>query len=994
MQYALHWRQWGNATCVRLLLLSTLAFSPLPLRAQQAQATGQTGFAGFEGQPVSAVDIAARPDADMAGLGNMITLQQGKPFAAAAVRESVAALQKTGQFTQVQVNLEPDQTGVRVLFILQPADYVGVVQFPGTGHTFPYTALMQAVNIPEQSPFYPALETDGQKGLLAYLHKHGYFAAEVQPDIQTDEPHRIVNVIFRCTLKKQAKIRTITFNGLTAQQSARLLKTMRGVWARLKTVSLKVGQKYSETHITTKSIPFMQDHLRTDNQLPPTIRLASANYDPDTNKVDVIFNVTPGPKVSVEVAGARVSKKTIRKLIPIYEEGSVDQDLVDEGERNLKAYFQTKGFFNVTVDSHVDRQDSTVKVVYEVDRGTKHKVRGVYFDGNHYFTDKQLSPRVSVKKGLFFFLHGTYSQQLLSKSVSSITGLYKDNGFADVSVQSKVEDFEPEVIVTFEISEGPQDKVAALQVTGNKTQALPALTKKYPLGLGPGQPFSQKLLDAGRSQLLAAYLDLGYLNADVRSAFVASPDDPHKINVTYTIDEGPQARISDVVLLGEKHTKPKFISEVADGKIKPGQPLSQGQFLQSESDLYGLAIFDWASIAPLRPIVDQTQEEVLIKVHESPLNSMDIGGGIEIIPRAGNIPVNSVAVPGIPPISLGNKFTVSQKSYIGPRFSFDFERHDIRGRAETATIGTILSRLDQRGFFTYADPRLHGSTWSSLFSLSGERTTENPIYTAELGEASFQVQKQLDKKHTKNIIFRYSFNRTDLYNLLIPGLVLPQDQHVRLSTFDAEYVRDTRDKPLDAHHGVYQTFDIGITPTALGSSANFARFLGQTAFYKPVKPWLVWANNFRLGLAKPFAGSFVPISEAFFTGGADSLRGFPIDGAGPQRPVPVCSNPANQATCTLISVPVGGDMLFIVNSEARFPLPIYPGLGAVLFYDGGNVYSNINLRQFADDFTHTVGVGIRYQTPVGPIRLDVGYRLTNVPGLQATQYFVSIGQSF
>ena len=241
---------------------------------------------------------------------------------------------------------------------------------------------------------------------------------------------------------------------------------------------------------------------------------------------------------------------------------------------------------------------------------------------------------------------------------------------------------------------------------------------------------------------------------------------------------------------------------------------------------------------------------------------------------------------------------------------------------------------------------------------------------------------------------RYSFQRTDLYDILIPGLVLPEDQHVRLSTFDAEYIRDSRDKPLDAHHGVYQTADFGVTAKALGASADFARFLGQTAFYKPVKPWLIWANNFRLGLAKPFSGSDVPLSERFFSGGADSLRGFPINGAGPQRPLPVCTNPSNPSTCTLISVPVGGDMLFIVNSELRFPLPIYHGLGAAVFYDGGNVYSNINLRQFGDDFTHSVGVGIRYQTPVGPVRFDIGYRITSVPGVNATQYFVTLGQSF
>jgi outer membrane protein insertion porin family len=157
---------------------------------------------------------------------------------------------------------------------------------------------------------------------------------------------------------------------------------------------------------------------------------------------------------------------------------------------------------------------------------------------------------------------------------------------------------------------------------------------------------------------------------------------------------------------------------------------------------------------------------------------------------------------------------------------------------------------------------------------------------------------------------------------------------------------------------------------------------------------LTWANNFRLGLAIPFAGSAVPQSERFFSGGADSLRGFPINGAGPQRPVSVCSNPNDPSTCTLISVPVGGDMLAIFNSELRFPIPLKKDLGGVLFYDGGNVYKNINLRQFGDDYTHTIGFGFRYKTPVGPIRFDVGRRLTSVPGVNATQYFVTLGQAF
>jgi outer membrane protein insertion porin family len=959
------------------------------VRAQQPQP--QT-YAGFDGQPVSEVDISARADVDLARVRAAIELKTGTPFSNAALMRSAHALQQTGLFDRVQVSIDPQQNGLRALFILEPTDYVGAVDFPGTGNDIPYTALLQAADIPDQSPFFDATETHGRDGVLAFLHKRGYFQAQVDPAIERDEQHHVVNVTFRCVLHKRAKIRNITFNGLSPEENARIKASLHGVIARLKRVSIKPGQAYSEPRMT-KSIDFIRDHLRAQDALAPTVRLAAPVYDAQTNRVDVAFDVTPSPKVSVQVTGAHVSSKTLRKLVPIYQENAVDQDLVDEGQRNLNSYFQTKGYFYATTTSRMMKEADGVTVIYEVNRGSKYRETGVYFDGNRYLSDAKLKPKVYIKKGLPF-MHGTYSDQLLKKSVDSITQFYKDNGFSSVSVQTKVDNFEPQINVTFLIREGQQDKVERLQLLGNATHSLSQLAAKRPLELKAGGPFSPKLMEAARTQLLATYLDMGYLNATVHSSATPDPQKPHAITVTYAVQEGPEANISDVVVLGEKHTKASFLNEVTGKQLKPGQPLSEGHFLQSESDLYDLGIFDSATVGPLRPIVDQTSEQVLVRVHESPLNSMDIGGGIEIIPRDGSLPANAVAVPGIPPISLGDKFTVSQKSYVGPRFSFDFARHDIRGRAETATIGTVLSRLDQKGFFTYADPHFHGSTWSSLFSLSGERTTENPIYTAELGDASFQVQKSLDAKHTRNVILRYSFQRTDLSNILIPGLVLPEDQHVRLSTFDAEYIRDSRDKPLDAHHGMYQTADFGVTAKALGASADFARFLGQTAFYKPVRPWLIWANNFRLGLAKPFSGSDVPLSERFFSGGADSLRGFPINGAGPQRPLPVCTNPSNPATCTLISIPVGGDMLFIVNSEARFPLPIYHGLGGVVFYDGGNVYSNINLRQFGEDFTHSVGVGIRYQTPVGPVRFDVGYRITSVPGVNATQYFVTLGQSF
>jgi outer membrane protein insertion porin family len=241
---------------------------------------------------------------------------------------------------------------------------------------------------------------------------------------------------------------------------------------------------------------------------------------------------------------------------------------------------------------------------------------------------------------------------------------------------------------------------------------------------------------------------------------------------------------------------------------------------------------------------------------------------------------------------------------------------------------------------------------------------------------------------------RYRLNRTRLGDLRIPELVLPEDRSVRFSTLSATYVRDTRDRPLDARRGLYQTFDFGLTPRFFGSTANFIRLLGQTAYYREVRPSWVWANNVRLGLARSFSASRVPVSQRYFSGGGTSLRGFPTNGAGPQRVVAVCANPDDPSSCSNITVPVGGNAVFIVNSEIRFPIPLRRGLGGVVFYDGGNVFERIGIRHLFREYSNTVGVGLRYDTKVGPIRFDVGRNLNPVAGLKATQFFVTLGQAF
>jgi outer membrane protein assembly factor BamA len=576
---------------------------------------------------------------------------------------------------------------------------------------------------------------------------------------------------------------------------------------------------------------------------------------------------------------------------------------------------------------------------------------------------------------------------------ANIVALYRDRGYEEAKVSPQVANHESKTDIDFEIEEGRQTIVEDLRVSGNQNFTPQQLTAPKGFELRAGMPYSPRKLTEDRNRISATYLNHGYLNAEVKVQVKPNEADSHRVNVFYTIAEHQMVRINDVVYLGQKQTRLPLIVKTA--KIPPETPMKRGELLEAESRLYDLNIFDWSSVGPRKPITDQNNEEVLVKVHEAKRNEITYGFGFEVSHRGGNVPAGTIALPGGGgTIGLGsNQIAPSQSTFASPRGLVEFSRHNMRGLGETASASILASRLDNRVLTTYAQPHFIGSTWSSLTSFSIERNSENPLFTAATGDLSFQVERLISRKNNTRLQLRYDFNKTDLSHLLVPELVLPQDRNVLLSTFSGSLILDKRDKPLDAHRGEFATINLGITPTALGSSANFAKLFGQYAYYRPVHS-VVFANSIRVGLAAPFAGSFVPTSQLYFSGGGTSLRGFPIDQAGPQRLVPFCNVLQGQSGCVDVTVPVGGKQLFILNSEARFPLGITKLLGGVVFYDGGNVYSAINLQNFVNNYSNTVGIGLRYSTPIGPIRIDVGRNLNPLPGINPNQYYITIGQAF
>jgi len=993
--------QFGKINFIRLVFAATL-FAGVCLRAQdsaktlaqkQAPATApqvREVLPSYEGQTVASVEIAGRPELDQQQLLALLIQKQGEPFSQAKIDESIAALKNGGKVKEVELEIRPQANGVRVLLVCQPAIYFGIFEFPGADGRFPYSRLLQVSDYPPRGAYSPVDIENAQASLLKFFQQNGFFEAVVNPEVITDNQRGLVNVIFHVSLGRRAKFGRVLLHGAPPEEQDGLQKALKSWRARVRGSAIRQGRSYSLKTIQNAT-QYLEGQLINHNYLGSRVQLAGAEYDAATHRADIRFEVTPGALAYVKVEGAHLWGHTRKKLLPIYQMAGLDPELIQESRENLISHFQTKGYFDVAVQSDVQPSQNGQTILFRIIKGERHKLTEVAVEGNHSLSNKQLRGRIKVEKGRFFS-RGNFSQRLVRTSADNLKRTYEAEGFSSVTVTPEVKRSGGNISVQFRVNEGPQDVVASLHVVGNNTVPVATLA---PAGLKvtEGQPYSVKKVDEDRNQIGAQYLRMGYLNATFRSTALSFKNNPHQLDVTYTISEGPKVLLDSVMTLGAKVTKQSLIDKTV--QLKTETPLRADDLLAAEGRLYSLAgVFDWAEIDPRRPITTQTAEDALVKLHEARQNDIRYGFGFEVVNRGGSIPSGTVALPGLPPVGLPSSFQTSQKTFWGPRGTFQYFRHNFRGLGETLSFAVLGARLIQRASATYVDPHFIGTNWASNLTLSGERNSENPIFTSRLGNAGFQLERPLNEAATQTISVRYDYQQTALSNLLIPDLVSPEDQHVRLSTLSSTYIRDTRDHPLDAQKGIYQTVELAFNPTFLGSSVNFARLRAQQAYYKNLGKGIIWANSVRIGIEQPFAGSHVPQSELFYTGGGSTLRGFPLNSAGPQRAVSVCSNPSDASTCSFIQVPTGGRELFILNSEFRIPVPLKKGLGVVAFYDGGNVFEHVGFSDFRNNYSNTVGLGVRYATPIGPVRIDVGRNLNPIAGIKATQIFITLGQAF
>jgi len=955
------------------------------------------GFARFSGLRVRQIRLAGAIPDEPAVRGHIVQ-QAGEPLDRQKVRRSIQALHATGRFAGLRVEGERTPQGeVNLVFIAEPNYFVGWVDVAGIPARGPTASQLRNATKLELGELFLAEKLEPAiAGMQAVMRDQGFFQSSIALAQERHPETQQVDLVFTITAGARARVGHVTFGGDSGYSHAELVSI-----TRLHTGDQVTGGK------AQRAMDRLRKKYNKQDRLEAEVALLRSEYQPATNTVDYAFQVDRGPTVDLHLRGAKLRKGKLKKYIPIYEENAVDDDLLNEGRRNLRDYFQTQGYFDVGVDFRRPPPEGDHQhVEFILERGHRHKLTDLEIHGNDYFPTELILERMLLRPAGWLLSHGRFSQSMLSRDIESIEDLYRANGFHDVEVTADVQDDYGGDVgrmrVAINIKEGPQTRVRSLTIVGNT--AVPEATVREMLDTGAGQPYSDYNVAADRDALVNYYFDRGFPQVSFEPEAKPVPGDPHRVDVTYKITEGEPVFVDHVLISGLHFTRPYVVDR--ELQVQPGAPLSLADMLETQRRLYDLGIFNEVNIAIQNPEGDARNKNVLLHLTEARRWTFNYGFGVEV--ATGSEP---------------GATDPQGRTGVSPRVSFDVTRINFLGRNHRLIFKSRFGRLQQRGLFSYEAPRWFDNEDLKLtFTAFYDATRDVRTFTAQRLEGSAQVEHKVTNIST--LLYRFTYRRVkvDPRTLVIDPFLIPLfSRPVRIGMPSLTYIRDRRDDPLQTTKGNYTTADMGVAPEFFGSEASFARFLLQNNSYHPFqlnKNRWVFARSTRIGVEKPFGlVGFVPLPERFFAGGGNSHRGFAINQAGPR----------DRET----GFPVGGEAMFINNLELRsptIPLPfVENNLSAVIFHDMGNVFATAgdiwpSLLRVSQpkrsecelltitakcDFnytSHALGGGIRYRTPIGPVRVDFGYNLnpplfpirreTRVDTLRHFNFFFSIGQAF
>jgi outer membrane protein assembly complex protein YaeT len=918
----------------------------------RAQVPGDDSAAKWEGRSVSRVvfDPPNQPFPPVE-LEKLLPFHAGSVLHHADIRAAIDRMYQTGRFMDISIEGEADQNGVVTVRIsTEPAYFVSRVSFVGIADPPTRGQLLTAAKLELGRPFSDGDLEQATENIEERFHANGLYHATVKTRVERNPDTEEVQIHFDLETGNRARVDGVTVLGNFTKSPASIIQQTH--WRRGFGPFRLPGWREATESLMQRGVSRVLDNLQHGDHLQARVTLDRLDYHDSTNTVTPTLNIESGPILQVRTSGAKVPSGKLRQLVPIYQERAVDRSLVVEGRRNLLEYMRSQGFFDAQVEfSEATPEPGHQVIEYAIVPNQHARLVQVEIAGNRFFDTATLRERLVIAPAHFpRNRFGRFSQKLLERDLDSIRDLYQSSGFREVDIATKTEtDYNGkpgDIAVRIDIKEGVQWFVDALTIEGVPEPDLPYL--RTILQSTANQPFSESNIGADRDSILSYYYNNGY--PDASFDWTQSPGSSQsRVNLTYQVHTGNRRYVRDVLVRGLRTTRPSLVDKRIP--LRPGDPISQSKIAESQQKLYDLGVFSKVQTAIQNPDGDEDNKFVLYDVDEANRYSFNIGIGAQLGRIGGGVTTFDE-----PAGTTG----------FSPRISLGISRLNLFGLARTLSLQTRFSTIEQRALLSYTAPQLGGYpnltlTVSGLFDVSHDVRT----FAARRWEGSIQLAQRLTRANS--VQYRFTYRNITTSDLVVSPELIPlfsQPDHVAL--ISTTFIQDRRDDPINSHRGIYNTVDAGVAVSGFGSETQFTRVLMRNSTYHPIGKDIVIARTLQFGWIQRIGGlPEIPLAERFFAGGATSNRAFPDNQAGPRD--------------LDTGFPLGGSALLMHSTELRFPL-IGDNLGGVLFHDIGNVYSDVQHISFRfrqrnnQDFNYGVqgfGFGIRYRTPIGPIRVDL-----------------------
>ena len=964
------------------LLIATVVLGVVPA------ASAQPPPESYSGRPVASFQVLVDGQpTNETSVTDLVETRSGQTLSMSAVRASIAHLFSLARFQDVQVEAIPAANGaIELRYNLISVRAVARVEYRGT---LGLSASLLRSTVTERfgkTP-QPGRAQEVTRTLERLYEDRGYYRTSIRPGSEElHNPERTV-LTFDIDAGPQARIGAIEVVGnprATREQA-------------LSRLDVSEGAVFERTRLDSRLDEY-QRRLRRRGYLQATASHAARISD-DGRTADLTLTIESGPAVTVKFEGDPLPADRRDELVPFEREGSVDEDLLEDSVQRIRDYLNQLGYWKADVTVTPQEAGDTLTIVFAVRRGPVYRVapEGVQISGNAAVPLEDIRPLLVLKPG------DLYLASHLDASVGALLRLYRTRGFRWAAVKSAEADAGGDAASavlrpTIVISEGPRATLGEIVITG--AEALSDAEVRRVLQLQTGQPYYEPSITAARDALQLEYLNLGFSTVQVAMTPTLSGDRTH-VTLGIAIAEGVQTLVDHVIIVGNQRTSESVIRR--EVLLQPGAPLGLRDILESRRRLSALGLFRRIDVRQLEH-GPAARRDVLITVEEAPVTAIGYGGGLEAgkVLRAG--PIGGAA---------------EEQLEFAPRGFFDIGRRNLGGKNRSVNLFTRVSirpqdapedpDRDGRGIGfseyrvvgTYREPA--AVFWNADLMLTGavEQGLRSSFNFARKG-----VSAELTRRVTRTVRTnaRYSFGTTRTFDERLSDeeqsqidRLFPQ---VRLSVFSGAVSRDTRDDVVEPSSGMFLSGEMSAATRGLGGEVGFLKTYLQGHWFKqvPGRRGVIFATRAAVGLAdglpretqptdaegRPIEGPPIviedlPASERFFAGGDTTIRGFALDTVGAPE------------TISPRGFPRGGNAVLVMNAELR--IPVWKEFGAVVFTDGGNVFARVTDFDFTE-LRGSVGFGLRYRSPIGPIRVDLGIKVDRRELEDRTALHFSIGQAF